>query len=254
MNNREIEISILLQIFLKKKIKTIFIVIIFFIVSFCYNYLKPPKFKISADFINKNFTLDYKKKKELNSIANSDYLNIFIHYKILDINTIITQKFLGNVNKIKPFKISILKQNSYVKKNINHLTIKKQKLMLNNLSSSIVYIPPKLSLIYHNEEEGKNILNDFIIITFEKVINSISVKILKDENEVNKIMLDIIKDTDIRKWFTYDQSKINAENISIDKNFNFLISTIIGLIFGLIYILYVFFLNEISLTKANLKE
>ncbi len=254
MNNREIEISILLQIFLKKKIKTIFIVIILFIVSFCYNYLKPSKFKISADFISKDFTLDYKNKKELNSIANSDYLKIFIKYKILDINTTITRKFVRNINKIKPKKIAILKQNSYVKKNINHLTIKKQKLMLNNLSSSIVYKPPKLSLIYHNEEEGKNILNDIIITTFEKTINSIFIKILKDENEANKIILDFIEDTDIRSWFTYDQSKIYAEKISIDKSFNFFISTIIGLIFGFIYILYLFYLNEISLTKANLNK
>lgn len=253
MNNKEIKFSILLQIFLKKKLKTIFIVIISIIVIFCYNYLKPAKFRISANFVDNNFT--FNNKKELNSIANSDHLNLYIKYKMHEIRTQIILKFDRNINKVKPLKISILKQNFYVKKNINHLTIKKQKKILNTLSSSIVYIPPKLSLIYHNEEEGKKILNDLIISTFEKSKNSILVDIKKNEkNELTNTIEDFVKNGDIGRWLTYDQSKIYTEKIVIDKKFNFFISTLISLIFGFIYILYIFYLNEIAFTKANLKK
>lgn len=250
MNNKEIKFSILLQIFLKKKLKTIFIVIISIIVIFCYNYLKPAKFRISANFVYNNFT--FNNKKELNSIANSDHYNLYIKYKMHEIRTQIILKFDRNINKVKPLKISILKQNFYVKKNINHLTIKKQKKILNTLSSSIVYIPPKLSLIYHNEEEGKKILNDLIISTFEKSKNSILVDIKK--NELTNTIKDFVKNGDISRWLTYDQSKIYTEKIVIDKKFNFFISTLISLIFGFIYILYIFYLNEIAFTKANLKK
>tara|TARA_B100001093_G_scaffold515539_1_gene592095 strand:+ start:5645 stop:6445 length:801 start_codon:yes stop_codon:yes gene_type:complete len=266
MNNKEVKFSILFQIFLKKKLKTIFIVIISIIVIFCYNYSQPDKFRISANFVNNNFP--FNNKKELNSIANSDHLNLYIKYIMHQISIKIISKFDRNINKVKPLKISILKQNFYVKKNINHLTIKKQKKILNTLSSSIIYAPPKLSLIYHNEEEGKKILNDLIITTFEKSKNSILVDIIKNENEITDIIKDIIKNEneitdiikdiikngDITRWLTYDQSKIYTEKVVIDKKFNFFISTLISLIFGFIYILYIFYLNEIAFTKANLKK
>ena len=252
MNNKEVKFSILFQIFLKKKLKTIFIVIISIIVIFCYNYSQPDKFRISANFVNNNFP--FNNKKELNSIANSDHLNLYIKYIMHQISIKIISKFDRNINKVKPLKISILKQNFYVKKNINHLTIKKQKKILNTLSSSIIYAPPKLSLIYHNEEEGKKILNDLIITTFEKSKNSILVDIIKNENEITDIIKDIIKNGDITRWLTYDQSKIYTEKVVIDKKFNFFISTLISLIFGFIYILYIFYLNEIAFTKANLKK
>ena len=213
---------------------------------------------------NYNFLITISKQ---DSYSNKSQILAYLlnqNYRSLDFLTNLFFKNLQNTISDKDEAILILKKNIYIKEKLKQLSKVNQNKALNNLVNNISFkfniARLEISFNYHDNDKGKDILDDYIFQAFEiannKTINDIQniynefkkINKYKNENVIVKNEIfefkKIIQDQNLFVKNQHDPILANITNIIVKDKINHKKDLLVGMIISsIIVIIYIFMIN-----------
>lgn len=267
INNSEIDLIILIKLFFTEKYKIILFLLISAILITVYTSQRAP---------NYNFLITISKHE---SYSNKSKILAYLlnqNYRSIDFLTNLFFKNLQNTISDKDEAILILKKNIYTKEKLKQLSKVNQNKALNNLVNNISFrfniasSSLEISFNYHDNDKGKDILDDYIFQAFEiannKTINDIQniynefkkINKYKNENVIVKNEIfefkKIIQDQNLFVKNQHDPILANITNIIVKDKINHKKDLLVGMIISsIIVIIYIFMINLLrSLRKKKI--
>lgn len=256
IKNSEIDLIILIKLFFTEKYKIILFLLISAILITVYTSQRAP---------NYNFLITISKQ---DSYSNKSQILAYLlnqNYRSHNFLTNLFFKNLQNTISDKDEAILILKKNIYIKEKLKQFSKENQNKALNNLVDNISFkfksiTHLEISFNYHDNDKGKDILNDYISQAFEiannKTINDIQniynefkkINKYKNENMIVKNEIfefkKIIQDQNLFVKNQHDPILANITNIIVKDKINHKKDLLVGMIISsIIVIIYIFMIN-----------